>query len=275
MSKRLNNASDSDSNDELPQKKIPRTLDNTRAPELTFLDPEDDKIAELDALDEFAPYFAGRIQPKVLVTSTFQPSLLTRQFLNEFSELVKGSYYKRVSRRETVTEVCNMASTNGFTDVVIVSDARKQPYLFTHIHLPSGPTAVYRLTNYMPRKKVPNHGKPTDHSPEVNMSHFTTRLGHRVSRMLHCLFPVDSDNAGRQVATFHNQRDFIFFRYFRYIFDIEGNVDSTKTRMQELGPRFTLKLRWIQRGLFDPVNGEFEFKRDTAPDAKNRRRFFL
>jgi len=39
-------------------------------------------------------------------------------------------------------------------------------------------------------------------------------------------------------VTFHNQRDFLFFRQHRYIFD-----STEKVRLQELGPRFTLKVR--------------------------------
>ena len=71
--------------------------------------------------------------------------------------------------------------------------------------------------------------------------------------MIAALFPHDPEFRGRRVATFHNQRDFIFFRHHRYsnamgcvvvvthdryIFDSEK-----KARLQELGPRFTLKLR--------------------------------
>ena len=49
---------------------------------------------------------------------------------------------------------------------------------------------------------------------------------------------------GRQVVILHNQRDFLFFRRHRYAFrSIE------KAALQEIGPRFTLKLRWVKKGL--------------------------
>ena len=41
---------------------------------------------------------------------------------------------------------------------------------------------------------------------------FGTRLGHRLGRQLASLFHQDPAFRSRQVATFHNQRDFIFFR---------------------------------------------------------------
>ena len=56
------------------------------------------------------------------------------------------------------------------------------------------------------------HGRPTKHKPEIILNRFHTRLGTRVGRLLASLFPQAPQFRGRQVATFHNQRDFIFFR---------------------------------------------------------------
>ena len=36
--------------------------------------------------------------------------------------------------------------------------------------------------------------------------------------------------------------------------------DGKKARLQEIGPRFTLKLKWLQRGTFDTTQGEYEWK---------------
>lgn len=108
-----------------------------------------------------------------------------------------------------------------------------------------------------------NHGNPTSHKPELILTNFTTRLGHRVGRcnlllfdnlcaflhekdnrywspifylyhrkelisfchamhvlvrLIASLFPQDPNFRGRRVVTFHNQRDFIFFRHHRYGF---------------------------------------------------------
>lgn len=48
----------------------------------------------------------------------------------------------------------------------------------------------------------------------------------------------------RQVVTLHNQRDFLFFRRHRYAFR-----STEKAALQEIGPRFTLKLRWVKKGI--------------------------
>jgi hypothetical protein len=100
------------------------------------------------------------------------------------------------------------------------------------------------------------HGKPTAHLPELVLNNFNTRLGHNVGRLFATLFPKMAEFHGRRVVTFHNQRDYIFFRHHRYIFSDSGK----KVRMQELGPRFTLKLQWLQHGTFDTEQGEYEWK---------------
>ena len=76
------------------------------------------------------------------------------------------------------------------------------------------------------------------------MNGFVTRLGHTVGRLFQTLFPPMPEFQGRQVVTLHNQRDFLFFRRHRYAF---RSVE--KVQLQEIGPRFTLKLRSLKKGL--------------------------
>ena len=86
-------------------------------------------------------------------------------------------------------------------------------------HLPEGPTAQFKVTSIVEQKHIKNHGRVTNHLPEIILNNFTTRLGHRVGRFLGSLFPHDPEFLGRKVVTFHNQRDFIFVRHHRYIFE--------------------------------------------------------
>jgi ribosome production factor 1 len=106
------------------------------------------------------------------------------------------------------------------------------------------------------------------------LNNFTTRLGHRVGRFLGSLYKHEPNFKGREVVTFHNQRDFIFVRHHRYIF--QGEVlDKTKARLQELGPRFTLKMKWLQEGTFDTQHGEYEWFHKRKQMDKTRRTFHL
>ena len=126
-----------------------------------------------------------------------------------------------------------------------------------------------------------NNGSATSHVPELNLHGFTTRLGHRAGRFLGSLFPHNAQFQGRQVATFHNQRDFIFVRHHRYVFEEGPHVNKengkkkTKARLQELGPRFTLKMRWLQEGTFDTQFGEYEWFHKRKEMDTTRRKFHL
>jgi ribosome production factor 1 len=70
---------------------------------------------------------------------------------------------------------------------------------------------------------------------------------------------------------------FVFFRHHRYIFEEkgEGKKRRVAARLQELGPRFTLRLKSLQMGTFDTQHGEYEWKRQAELDRHSRRRFHL
>uniref|UniRef100_A0A6N2MZJ6 Brix domain-containing protein n=1 Tax=Salix viminalis TaxID=40686 RepID=A0A6N2MZJ6_SALVM len=161
------------------------------------------------------------------------------------------------------------------------------------IGLPDGPTAHFKLSRLVLRKDIKNHGNPTSHEPELVLTNFTTHLGHRIGRLIQSLFPQEPNFRGRRVVTFHNQRDYIFFRHHRYIFETkESKQGDSKgknrevgkgekntqqkviARLQECGPRFTLKLRSLQHETFDTKGGEYEWVHKPEMDT-SRRRFFM
>ena len=137
------------------------------------------------------------------------------------------------------------------------------------IHLPHGPTAYFKLSSVKLNAEIRGHGKLGPHKPELILNNFNTRLGHTIGRFFASLFPHVPEFTGRQVVTFHNQRDFIFFRRHRYIFR-----NGEKCDIQEIGPRFTLKLQWLQKGTFDTKYGEYEWVHKPELDT-SRRKFHL
>lgn len=71
-------------------------------------------------------------------------------------------------------------------------------------------------------------------------------------------------------------------RHHRYIFEEKEKkekgkkekIKTVKARLQELGPRFTLRLVSLQKGTFDSKGGEFEFVHKPELDT-SRRKFQL
>jgi len=254
---------------EAPPKQEPRTLENSREHDETIVRRGDEAVAEAEQVDEFAGVFSGEVAPKVLVTTGYRATRVTYEFLKDFVAVIPNIVYYKRGRYE-LKKIVKYATSKGFTDVIVVREDHKLLTGLVHCHLPDGPTAEYRLTSYLRSGRIRNRGKSTSHTPEVILNNFTTRLGRRVGRMIGALFPHNPEFRGRQAVTIHNQRDFLFFRFHRYVFSEAGE----RVRLQELGPRFTLKLKSLQGGTFDPAGGEFEWiqKKDMVT---SRRRFVL
>ena len=353
-------------------RQVPKTIENQRVRDETFVEADDDEVAEEDAEDEFASYFSQSTSPKVIITTSRKPSGEMFKFLENLFTVVPNAYYY-ARRAYTVQEIQKHAETRGFTDVLVFNENKKFSHGarvngLLHVHLPEGPTCLYRLSSLVLTRKIRNHGRATNHHPELILNNFSTRMGHRVGRMFASVFPQRPEFNGRRVVTFHNQRDFIFFRHHRYIFetragkkrahqghlataevpaedaeargrfgkgkkakalekrrrneseerlresddesdDSDGEDEdfsdaesdgengaaksagtrkkpraaesdentSVQARLQELGPRFTLKLMSVQKGTFDSEHGEYEYVRNGETDGTkhNRRKFVL
>lgn len=252
-----------------PPKQVPRTIDNTRVADDTIVEPEDHEVRNDEESDQLATYFRCEMVPKVLITSTDRSKLKTVQFMEELQRVIPNSEI-RVRKGLDLKKIIPQAKEKGFTALIVVNEDRKVPNGVVISHLPDGPTAHFKLSSIKLGKEIRNHGRMTSHRPEVILNNFSTRLGHSVARLLAALFPHDPQFQGRQCVTFHNQRDFIFFRRHRYIFK-----NQKKAGLQELGPRFTLKLRSLQRGTFDSKFGEYEWIHKRKEMDTSRKKFFL
>ncbi|KAJ8016021.1 hypothetical protein DPEC_G00002810 [Dallia pectoralis] len=256
--------------DKAPPKELPKTIENQRVHDETTVNPEDEEVAFDEGTDEFSAYFNRLINPKVLITTSDRPRGRTVKFCRQLTTVIPDAhvYYRRGLALKKIIPQC---VARGFTYLMVINEDRKVPNGLVLCHLPDGPTAHFKVSNVRLRKEMKRIGKdPTEHSPEVILNNFTTRLGHSIGRLFAALFPHDPQFVGRQVATFHNQRDFIFFRFHRYIFKNEKRVG-----IQELGPRFTLKLRSLQKGTFDSKFGEYEWILKRHENDVCRRRFNL
>ncbi|KAI4355335.1 hypothetical protein L6164_004117 [Bauhinia variegata] len=275
--------------EELPEKPVPRTIENTREADETVCKPDDEELFAGNDADEFSSVLSRQQTPKILITTSRFNSTRGPAFISELLSVIPNAhYYKRGTY--DLKKIVEYAKKKEFTSIIVVHTNRREPDALLIIGVPDGPTAYFKLSNLVLRKDIKNHGTPTSHMPELVLNNFTTRLGHRIGRLIQSLFPQDPEFRGRRVVTFHNQRDFIFFRHHRYIFE---SKESKKTdskgkkakdenaperkiiaRLQECGPRFTLKLRSLQHGTFDTKGGEYEWVHKPEMDT-SRRRFFL
>lgn len=247
-----------------------REKDQTEVSNLN--DSDNEELRKELEIDDFSTYFERIYEPKVLITFADNPVTKTRKFGLELSRIFPNALVK-IRNKASVKQICKSAEREQFTDVVIVNEDRRKPNGLLVIHLPNGPTAHFKLSNVKLTSDIKrNHKEITKHRPEVILTNFTTRLGLTVGRMLGALFHHDPEFRGRRAVTFHNQRDYIFFRHHRYEFSKEGK----RVKLRELGPRFTLKLRSLQEGTFDSKTGDYAWIISNKRHAmESRRRFFL
>ncbi|KAJ3732081.1 anticodon-binding protein [Lentinula guzmanii] len=250
---------------------VPRTLDNMREFDPSFLtadpssstqtqadhdpstssgEPAYDENAEDIASDPFASYFNSEedpnLPPKVLITTSPKASKSTYDFCDEIVGVFPGAEFIRRKKGKgfEMGRIAGWAAGRGYKHMVVVNEDMKKPNAITLIHLPNGPTAYFKLTSIELTKQIYGHARATPHNPELVLNNFVTRLGHTVGRMFQTFFPPLPEFQGRQVVTLHNQRDFLFFRRHRYAFR-----SPEKVALQEIGPRFTLKLRSLRKGI--------------------------
>ncbi|KAJ1446564.1 anticodon-binding protein [Pelagophyceae sp. CCMP2097] len=288
-------ARDGEIGDDVPVKKQ-RTIENTREVEVTAVPRGDREILQDERDDEFAMHEGGAgTAPKIMLTTRPRPSKELFDFCGDLMDMFPNMFfYPR--RTFSVKQICAFASNKAFTHVVVLSEKLKKCNAMLLVHLPIGPTAFFKLSNVETAASIGGAGRKTDHQPEVLLNNFGTRLGRRVGRALGSLFQQAPQFQGRQAVTFHNQRDYIFVRRHRYIFeesakptpatDAGARAGAAKdkkaaptkrviARLQELGPRFTLKLRWLQEGTYDVNQGEYEWFHRRKQMDTSRRKFHL
>jgi ribosome production factor 1 len=156
-------------------------------------------------------------------------------------------YYPRETMK--LDEVYTYAKNLNYTHVMVVRyNNRGYELLVRHLE---GMLAVFKVTSLQFQKQIKHHAVATEHIPELILNNFDSKIGVKVGRLLASLFPQNPEFKGRRVVTFHNQRDFIFFRHHRYIFT-EGYEG---VNMQEIGPRFTLQVKKVFAGTEEKVGG--------------------
>ncbi|KAJ3144215.1 Ribosome production factor 1 [Geranomyces variabilis] len=271
LKRRQQTAKDEQENPALKEERLkdnqPKTLESMREFDETVVGEDEEVFAEEDT-DEFAQYFNGQ-PPKIMVTTSKRPSANVYEFAEEFVSIFPDAELVKRGSQFEIKRIVELAIKRNYTDIVVINEDKKQPNAVTMIHLPHGPTAHFKLSSIRLSKQIRGHGTVGPQKPELILNNFSTRLGHTIGRFFAALFPHVPEFKGRQVATFHNQRDFIFFRRHRYVFK-----DGERCDLQELGPRFTLKLRWLQKGTFDTRFGDYEWMHKPELDT-SRRKFFL
>jgi U3 small nucleolar ribonucleoprotein protein IMP4 len=203
--------------------------------------------------DEYA--HAGIQDPKVLVTTSRDPSSRLQQFAKEVRLIFPNS--QRINRgSHVISEIVAACKSNDVTDLIILHEHRGVPDGLIVSHLPHGPTAFFSLSNVVLRHDIPDamESKVSEAYPHLIFSGLSTRLGQRTQNILKHLFPVPKDESQR-IMSFVNQNDYISFRHHVHK-KATGKDDIDIT---EIGPRFEMRLFQIKLGTVDVEEADVEW----------------
>ena len=228
------------------------------------LEDENTLIPHSHIDDEYA--LAGSKDPSILITSSRKPSSRLQQFLKELKIVIPNT--TRINRGNYVIhELVEVATKYNFTDLIILHEHRGNPDGLIISHLPSGPTAYFALSNVVLRHDLRTElDTMPEEYPHLIFHNFQSTFGDRVCDILKFIFPVPKLESKR-VISFINKEDFIIFRHNSYKKD-----DYKTVNLNELGPRFVMKLYQISLGTVDMANAQTEWVlRPYMNTAKKRR----
>jgi len=255
------------------KRKLKDALDNNK-PIPTELRNEDSKLRKtLDLVDdntraqnshiddEYA--YVGLKDPRVLVTTSRDPSSRLGQFVKELRLLFPGA--QRVNRGAyVVKDLMSLARSHEMSDVIIVHEHRGKPDGLVVCHLPFGPTAYFGLSNVVLRHDLAE--KPptvSEANPHLIFHGFTAKTGMRLKTILQALFPP-AKALGDRVLTFANHHDTVHFRHHTFKRPRgegggEGPSKAKHVELQECGPRFDMRLFRIELGAIDMKDVQVEW----------------
>ncbi|KAK5683386.1 snoRNA-binding rRNA-processing protein imp4 [Elasticomyces elasticus] len=204
---------------------------------------------ELELDDEYS-YLSGVVDPRILVTTSRDPSSRLGSFAKEIRLLLPTAI--RLNR--------GSAKSSGLSDVILLHEHRGTPTAMTVSHLPHGPTASFSLHNVVLRHDIPNasRGTVSESYPHLIFEGFTTKLGKRTVKILQHLFPPRETGSaaklGSRVVTFKNIEDSIEVRHHVFV-----KTGYQSVELAEVGPRMTMRLFEIRQGTADNKDGDVEW----------------
>lgn len=211
---------------------------------------------ELELDDEYA-YLSGVVDPRVLVTTSRDPSSRLGSFAKEVRLLLPTAI--RLNRGNLVLpNLVGSAKSSGLSDMILLHEHRGTPTAMTVSHFPHGPTASFSLHNVVLRHDIPNSSRGTvsESYPHLIFEGFSTPLGKRVVKILQHLFPPRDGTAklGSRVVTFKNIEDSIEVRHHVFV-----KTGYQSVELAEVGPRMTMRLFEIRQGTAENKEGDVEW----------------
>jgi len=217
-----------------------------------------------------------------LIATSRHATKISFKFISAILEALPSSTFCERKNYE-YKKIVKFAKNVGFRNVLVINQEKNKINSMLLINMSSSTEALFRISNLKLKAALPGCGRPSKYQPEVMLNNFNTMTGRKIAYMFASMFHQEPQFIGRKVVVFNNQRDFIFFRHYRYIFNKKLIKSAEKKEspkfiagvfLQELGPRFTLNLETIYNSTDESKTKKYEFLRHPN-GAVNRHATFL
>lgn len=214
---------------------------------------------QLDLDDEYAQ-LSGVVDPRVLVTTSRNPSSRLGTFCKEINLLLPTG--GRINRGNyLLSDITDVARKRQLSDVIMLHEHRGTPTALTLSHFPHGPTVSFSLHNVVLRADIPNSSRGTvsETYPHLIFEGFTSKLGLRLVKILKHIFPpreavTPKSKLGSRVVTFKNVEDYIEVRHHVFV-----KTGYQSVELAEVGPRMTMRCFQIRAGTLESEDGDVEW----------------
>jgi U3 small nucleolar ribonucleoprotein protein IMP4 len=219
-----------------------------------------------ESIDDEYSQLSGIADPKLIVTTSRDPSTRLSQFTKEIKLMFPTSI--RLNRGNYImSNLVSSCQTSGSTDLLVIHEHRGVPTSLTVSHFPHGPTAFFTLHNVVLRHDILNAGNQSEAHPHLIFENFTSKLGKRVETVLKNLFPPGVKKDSPRVITFVNNDDFISVRQHVYVKTRDG------VEIAEIGPRFEMRLYELRLGTLENKDADVEWALRRFVRTANRKNY--
>ena len=169
-------------------------------------------------------------------TTSLKPSKTIFFILHDLKSIFPNSiYFKR--NKYKMRQIISYLKLKKTKNLIVILEHIEKTIQFWHFDLEHNFLAKYSLISIILKNNIQRSGRISSHNPELLFDKFTDSIGRVIGVMMKNFFYTLPNFEGRQILSFYKRKNFLFIRYYRYVFSNSGK----DVRLQEIGPKITLK----------------------------------
>jgi len=171
---------------------------------------------------------------RIAIFTSNKPTKKILLIIKDLLYLIPNSIFFK-KKNHKLQDIISYLRIHDFKNFLFVKNDTKDSISLWQIELDLKISILFKIAYFLPKKNIINNPSRSFHNPEIIFKNFKGKIGKSLCFLLKKLFSNCPDFKGRQVFSFFFLKNFIIFRFHRYIFS--KNLNDVK--LQEIGPRLT------------------------------------